>query len=259
MKGKTFYTPFYMNRYSLAKTRLFGQKILDFLLPPHCLLSGEVVDQQGMIAPHKWIDIHFIERPFCHCCGFPFPHDAPDTLLCSSCVHDHPLYQTCRSALVYNADSKALILRLKYGDRLEIAPLLATWLERAGAELLPEADFLIPVPLHFFRRIKRKYNQSAILARHLSDKCGVPVKDGVLKRTRHTPAQSGDKKSRRRNVAQAFVIDEKHRSLIKGKTIILIDDVYTTGSTVNECAKTLLNHGAKAVNVLTVARIVYHL
>lgn len=248
-----------MGQSTFAKHRVIGQKILDFVFPPHCLLSGDIVDQQGMIAPKYWAQIHFIERPFCYCCGLPFPHETTDKTLCSGCIHDHPPYRYCRSAIVYNAESKALILRLKYGDRLEIAPLLSKWLYVAGADILEQADLLIPVPLHFFRRLNRKYNQSAVLARHLSAITSLPVQDGLLKRSRHTPSQAGNKKTRRKNVAHAFEMNPKYIDYIKGKNIVLIDDVYTTGSTVGECAKTLLHHGAKSVDVLTVARVVYNL
>ncbi len=232
-------------------------KILNFLLPPHCLISGEPVDHQGMIAPHYWANIHFIDAPFCHGCGVPFAHKTPGKLLCSQCLHDHPHFQTCRSAVVYNEASKSLILRLKYGDRLEVAPLLASWLHNTGGEILDKTDLLMPVPLHLLRRLKRKFNQSAVLSRHLARKTGLPTLDGVLRRQRHTPPQQGDKKARQKNVRRAFYVLDKDKAQIKGKTITLIDDVYTTGSTVNECAKALLNHGAKAVNVLTVARVVY--
>lgn len=247
-----------MAKPAVTQIHLIGQKILDFLLPPHCLISGDVVDQQGMIAPKHWAQIHFIEAPFCACCGTPFAHASEDKLLCWGCVNDHPLYQTCRSAVVYNTDSKALILRLKYGDRLEVAPLLATWLQTIGGDILKSADLLIPIPLHPLRRLKRKFNQAAVIARHLSTKTNIPARDGLIKRIRHTPSQSGDKKSRSKNVARAFYIADKNRDAVRGKNIVIIDDVYTTGSTVNECTKTLLDHGAQSVNVLTVARVVYN-
>ncbi len=241
----------------ITRFKHISQGVLNFLLPPHCLISGDIVDQQGMIAPRYWAQIHFIEEPFCECCGLPFPHKTEGKLLCTGCVYDHPLYQTCRSAVVYNDESKALILGLKYGDRIEIAPLLATWLNTIGGEILQKGDMLIPVPLHPFRRLKRKFNQAAVIARHLSKKSNLPTKDGLLKRARHTPSQSGDKKARRKNVRQAFYIRDKNLHHIRGKNIVLIDDVYTTGSTVNECAKALLDSGAKSVDVLTVARVVY--
>lgn len=183
-----------MERNILNKSRVIGQQILDFILPPHCLLSGDVVDQQGMIAPKHWPQIHFIEHPFCDCCGVPFPHETSDKTLCSGCIHDHPPYRYCRSAIVYNTESKTLILRLKYGDRLEVVPLLSKSLYVAGADILEQTNLLVPVSLHFFRRLKRKYNQSAVLACHLSSITNLPVQDGMLKRSRHTPSQTGDQR-----------------------------------------------------------------
>lgn len=235
----------------------FVQKVLNFILPPHCLVTGEPVDVQGSLDPKYWAQLTFIDAPFCDCCGRPFSHEMDDKTLCRDCIHDRPTYTQCRSVLIYDQHSKALVLKLKYGDRLEIAPLLATWLYTRGHAFFDKSDLLMPVPLHPWRRITRKFNQSAVIARHLAPKIDLPVLDGVLKRTRHTPPQLGDKKARSKNVANAFVVADKNLNKIKGKSILLIDDVYTTGSTVNECAAALLKHGAKEINVLTVARVRY--
>ena len=243
-------------RYKTAIGTMLRQ-CLDFVLPPHCLISGEPVEQQSTLDPAYWRQLNFIDAPFCDCCGRPFSHQVEGKTLCRDCIHDRPSYNQARSVLIYDQHSKALILKFKYGDRLEVAPLLATWLQTKGHVFFDKSDFLMPVPLHPWRRIRRKFNQSAVIARHLSPKIDIPVVDGVLKRTRHTPTQQGDKKTRSKNVAQAFTVNEKDRSQIIDKSILLIDDVYTTGSTVKECATALLKHGAKEVNVLTIARVRY--
>ena len=239
-----------------AQARLAGRHALDFLLPPRCLATGEPVDVQATVSAQYWAQLTFVAAPFCDICGTPFPHDIADKTVCASCLDDRPSFYRARTALVYDAISKPLILRFKHGDKIQTAPLFAAWLKKAGQEeCLTDADALIPVPLHRWRRIRRRFNQAAVIARHLSAQTGVPVWNDILYRIRATRPQNGDFKQRRRNIHRAFAVAGDQNSRISGKTVVLIDDVYTTGSTVNECAATLVAAGAKRVDVLTVARV----
>ena len=155
----------------------------------------------------------------------------------------------------YDEESRRLVLAFKHGDRLHLAPALAHWMRRAGAELLAEADAVVPVPLHWTRLFARRYNQAAVLAQALAGAGGPLLGADWLARRRRTPSQGKrNREARKRNVAGAF---RAARPLeIKGRRILLVDDVFTTGATLEECARVLLRAGARQVDALTLARAV---
>lgn len=230
---------------------------VDTVLPPRCVISGETVDKQGMIAPHMWRQLDFIHGAKCDACGFPFGFDVMEGSLCASCIDYPKSFDSARSALKYDDISRDLILGFKHGDQTHAARAFTPWLKAAGKDMLGVADCIVPVPLHRLRLIKRRYNQAAIMAQYLSKETGVPVLVDGLKRVRSTPPQGHmDTKARYRNVRKAFVVNPKRLNTLAGKTVILMDDVYTTGATVNECTKALKKAGVAAVHVLTLARVV---
>lgn len=231
-----------------------GQRILDFLIPPICpICKKRILTQHGLCAT-CFSEIHFIDKPYCIKCGRPFEFDIPEEMLCGSCCKKEPVFAKARSAFIYNSFSSQLILPFKHGDHLELTPLLTHMLYRAGLDLFDDIDMITAVPLHRFRFMKRKYNQAGLLAKSLSQKIKKPYIPQALIRIRHTKSQGHMKAvERKKNVAKAFAVKDTH--LIKGKTILIIDDVFTTGATLNECAKTLLKAGATSIYVLTLARV----
>lgn len=234
----------------------FIRQAIDTLLPPRCAVSGEIVAEQGMTAPHIWRDLDFIATPFCPTCGVPFDYDVEEKTICAACITAPPPYTTARAALIYNDHSRKLILGFKYSDKLYAVKSFTPWLERVGAEALSQADALIPVPLHYWRMVRRRYNQAAIIADDLGDTVGLPVVKQALIRTKATKAQGYlNPDERLKNIRGAFAIHPKYKEQIQGKTLIIIDDVYTTGVTVKECARILLKAGAKEIHVLAVARV----
>lgn len=229
---------------------------VDVVLPPRCVITGDIVEKQGMIAPAAWAGLDFIASPMCDCCGRAFEFDAGPGMLCGECIDDRPDYASARAALKYNDTSRDLILGFKHADKTHSVLAFMPWLRRAGAEMIEQADYFIPVPLHRWRFIKRRYNQSAIIAFALAKETMLPCLADALARTRATPSQGHLKfAERQRNVRRAFALNPKYKKQIAGKTIVLVDDVYTTGATVKECAKVLLQSGAAAVHVLTLARV----
>ena len=228
---------------------------LDLLLPPLCLMCDEGVGGAATLCPTCWKQIHFIAPPFCACCGAPFDIPAAAGMLCGSCLTTPPLYQSARAAMLYDEASRKLVLDFKHGDRTYAARALATWMHRA-ADFIAEADALVPVPLHRWRLFNRRYNQSAMLADHVGALMGKPVLVDVLQRIRGTPTQGHrKKKERQENVRGAFAVPPQHHALVAGKTLVLVDDVLTTGATVEECTRILLGAGARQVHVLTLSRV----
>lgn len=229
--------------------------LIDLILPPRCAISGDIVPVQGTLSPEAWQSLRFIAAPFCACCGYPFEFETEKSGLCGPCLTEPPPFSTARAALTYDEASRNLILRFKHGDHLQLVPTLVPMLVRAGGEVIAGADLVIPVPLHRWRLLSRRYNQAALLANGIGRATGKSVMAEGLIRTRATLTQ-GHKGARDRaaNVRNAFIVNP--RLDVNGKTILLIDDVYTTGATVKECTKTLLKSGAKAVHILAIARVV---
>ena len=234
-------------------------RMVDFVLPPRCVVSGAIVDGPGMVAPEVWQSFRFISDPYCACCGTPFDFAAEgrDGALCVACLEKRPPYDRARAALAYDDASREIILRFKHADQTHAARVFIPWLRQAGRELIAPTDVIVPVPLHRYRLLKRRYNQAALLAQALAKDTGLPCLPGALHRHRATPAQGHmDSEARRKNVRGAFAVRPAARAALAGKRVLLVDDVYTTGATVAECAKTLLKADAAAVDVLAVARVV---
>lgn len=227
--------------------------LVNTVLPPRCPVSGDTVEKQGMLSADTWKALEFIAAPYCECCGVPFEFGAETGTHCGACMEHPPVFKAARAALKYNDTSRDLVLGFKHGDRLYAVKTFTPLLKQAGAEMLAGADYLVPVPLHFWRLVRRRYNQAALIAKDLGKDCGIPVLASALKRVRATPSQGHLKaQDRRKNVKGAFAV--KSARSIQGKRIVLIDDVMTTGSTAEECAEALLKAGAAEVCVLAVAR-----
>lgn len=238
-----------------ARLRRWSGLVLDALLPPVCLRCRAPVATPGQLCAACWPAVTFLHDPQCARCGLPFPFEAAEDTLCAACIGDPPAYGRARAAMLYDEDSRALILAFKHGDRLESAGPLATWMARAGAPLLASAPLLVPVPLHQRRLLQRRYNQSALLAQALARQTGLDWDPLVLRRVKPTRSQHGlSAGGRRRNVAGAFQIASGRAGHVAGRPILLIDDVLTTGATVEACAGVLRRAGAVQVDVLTVAR-----
>lgn len=236
----------------------FGRAALDLVFPPLCASCRTPVMDPHSLCAACWQAIAFLEGPACACCGYPFDFDPGGETLCGACLAGPPAFDRARSAMRYDDKSRDLILALKRADRLDLVPAFAKWLARAGRDMLAEADIIVPVPLHRTRLWTRRFNQSAVLARELSRERGLSVDPFLLERVRATPSQ-GEMPSataRRRNVRGAFRVAPDRKDAAAGKTVLLIDDVFTTGATVGACARALKRAKAEKVMVLTLARVV---
>ncbi len=227
------------------------------VLPPSCLCCSAPVGTAGALCADCWIGVSFIGRPCCARCGLPFAIEAAQGALCGTCIRVPPVYDRARAAFLYEGTGRELILAFKMADRSWLAPRLAEWLHRAAAPLLTDADLVVPVPLHRWRLLARRFNQAAVLAGLVARRAGVPTAPDLLRRTRRTPPQtrlSGPE--RRRNVRGAFQVRRARMPLVAGRRILLVDDVLTTGATVSACARALRKAGAARVDVATLARAV---
>jgi len=245
-------------RPELSRVRRAGRRLLDLLLPPRCAACDNPVTVQGQLCATCFGGMGFISAPMCSRCGVPFASvdQGGAEALCPGCRTHTPVFRSARAALRYDMQGRRLILPLKHGDRVELASILAPMMVRAGAALLDRADVLVPVPLHRKRLFQRKYNQAAVLALAVGGLAGVAVLPDALMRTRRTaPLDEKSPEERAAEVAGSFQIRPSRAGLVVGRTVVLIDDVMTSGATANACAAALLAAGAAAVDVLLAARV----
>jgi ComF family protein len=230
---------------------------LDVALPSVCPVCREPLGDGAGLCANCWSKLSLIEPPYCARLGIPFTYDPGADLLSMEAIADPPAYDRARAAVRYDEIARALVHALKYGDRLDLAPLMGRWMARAGHELLLGAHGLIPVPLHWRRLWARRFNQSAALAGAVSTICNVPVLHGSLRRHKATAQQVGLSKSGRAdNVQGAFEVPRARRAQLAGKRLVLVDDVLTSGATSDACTRALLRAGAAHVDVLVFARVV---
>lgn len=253
-----------MSRLKVPSSVIYAlENLLDTVLPPHSLITGQVLTKADQQADTDlWQHLKFIDTPCCGACGYPFEFE-PIGLekdvdaLCLRCHAHKPAFNRARAAITYDENSRKLILDFKHGGRTDGLNFFAAQMHRAGKDLFKDADILVPVPLHKSRLRKRRFNQAALLARALSQLSGTPYQTETFLRQKNTPSQGGQTfLGRRRNVSGAFTIPPKYKAQIKGKRILLIDDVYTTGSTLTACARTLKRAGVGDVDALTLMRVV---
>ncbi len=237
-------------------------RLTDLVFPPLCPVTGEETGGHGALSPAAWRDLARIAGPArCDRCGREIPGAPPElsgpALLCDHCVATPRPWARGAAALCYEGSGRSLILALKRGDRLDLVPLLARWMREARPALVDEADLVIPVPLHRWRLLARRFNQSAELARALCRLAGKPsaYAPGLLHRVRATATQSGGRDERAANLDGAFALARGAADRIAGRRVLLIDDVLTTGATLAACTRALAPAGPADVDVLVTALV----
>ena len=227
------------------------QKLSALALPPTCVSCGAMADANHKLCHKCWADIHFISQPHCEICGIPMEFEIEEEKICEKCLKDRPEYNKARAVCAYGDVVIKMVTNFKYYDRHHIAPSMADMMLKSCHELIKRADIMVPIPLHKSRLISRKYNQATILARRISAKSGVPMDINILRRVKQTRQQTRLSRSQRfDNMEGAFEVIAN----VEGKTILLIDDVLTTGATANSAAFKLKQAGAKCVDVAVFAR-----
>nr|WP_277622706.1 ComF family protein [Sphingomonas telluris] len=225
--------------------------VLDFALPPRCAGCGAIVADVHSFCGDCWSQVEFLGESGCMTCGMPL--EATDAELCGVCVAKPPRIERTRSAVAYDELSRSIAIRLKYGRKVALARTMARFM---APLVRPEHDpVLVPVPLHRGRLWQRGFNQSLLVANEIARATGLRSEARLLRRTRSTPALKGMSiAQRRKTVAGAFAVDPA--ADLQGRTVVLVDDVLTTGSTANACAKVLKKAGAARIELVSWARVI---
>jgi ComF family protein len=238
-----------------GRVRAAGRAVLDLIFPPQALDDGPRPLAAGLSA-EAWSRVAFLDDPVCDGSGTPFEFSQGPGARCAACMARPRAFSRARAACLYDEASRGPILQLKHADRTDLAPLFARWISRAARDLLAEADAVAPVPLHPPRILRRRYNQSAEIARPLARLWELDYLADALVRRRATETQGGKSgEARRRNVAAAFEVPPGRVAAVAGRRIVLIDDVMTTGATLEGCSRALIKAGAACVDVAVVARV----
>lgn len=228
---------------------------LDLVLPPRCPVCRVIVADDGRFCAACWPTLTFLTAPCCAACGTPFDTDRGPAARCGACLLKPPRYTAARAAFAYDGAARAVTLAFKLADRQHLARPMAAHMARAGAAWFGPEALLVPVPLHRWRLWARTFNQSALLARELSKRTATPLAVDAMSRVRATRRSTGlGRRARAANVREAFRVARP--VVVKGRAIILVDDVLTTGATAQACARALQRAGASTVHVLTFARVV---
>ncbi|MEL6197009.1 MAG: ComF family protein [Pseudomonadota bacterium] len=232
--------------------------IADVISPPTCPACGADTHDRGALCADCFAEMPFLSGALCSGCARPAPLLSDDEAYrCTACLEVPHRFTEARAAALYGGTARRMVLALKHADRLDLAPLMARWMLRGAADLVTDADLVVPVPLHWRRRLARRANQSAEIARHLVGQAGLPpraLRPGVLVRTRHTPSQGGfDRAARAANLVGAFALGRRAQRSIRGRRILLVDDVLTTSATLDAAAGVLLAGGARRVDAAVFA------
>ncbi|MGQ0558269.1 MAG: ComF family protein [Sphingosinicella sp.] len=259
----------------LAPARFVAKQALDFALPPRCAGCGAVTPEPHRFCFDCWSRLDFLGEPCCECCGLPFAFAEPASQplrdsaslllrsggsgLCGGCLAEPPAFDRMRAAVAYGEIARKVALKLKYGGRPGVAETIARMVERhvPKGEDGRAAPVFTPVPLHRWRIWRRGYNQAALIASALARRVQLPATLDLIQRVKATPPlRAMNPRQRRETVRGAFRIAERHKSTLAGRTIILVDDVFTTGATAHACAAALKRASAARVELLCWARVV---
>lgn len=233
------------------------QAALHVLYPPQCISCGELVTSDFGLCGDCWRETPFIAGLVCDRCGVPLPGgDANEIAVCDDCMTVARPWGQGRSALVYRDNGRSLVLALKHGDRMDLARPAAGWLLQAAGPVIRPGMLVVPVPLHWFRLLRRKYNQAALLSKALAGLSGLDHCPDALVRRRTTGTQEGRTRDGRfANMADAFRVPKSRATLVEDREILLVDDVMTSGATFAAATEALFAAGARSVDVVSLARV----
>ncbi|TCP40253.1 ComF family protein [Rhodovulum marinum] len=233
------------------------QSALRLIYPPRCVSCGDMVDRDFALCASCWGQMDFIAGLVCDCCGTPLPgEDAGEPEYCDDCLARPRPWARGRAAMLYREKARSMVLAFKHGDRTELARPAADWMLRAGRPILSPGMVVAPIPLHRWRLVSRRFNQSALLSQGVAERAGFAHWPDLLVRIRKTKVQDGmGPEERFANLAGAIAVQARYRERLRGRTVLLIDDVMTSGATLSTAAEACLAAGAEEVRVLVLARV----
>lgn len=233
------------------------QAAVQLVYPPQCLTCDALVTTDFGLCAACWRETPFVSGLVCDCCGVPLPgEETGGPVQCDDCLAVARPWSRGRAALLYRDNARKMVMALKHGDRVDLARPAAGWLHRAARPLLAPDTLITPVPLHWTRLIRRRYNQSALLAAALGRLADLPHCPDLLIRRRNTRSQEGrDRAARYTNVHEAFRVNRKRDWMMQGRPVLLVDDVMTSGATLAACAEACLAEGAARVDVIVLCRV----
>ena len=233
------------------------ERILKLIYPPLCLSCGEPTDSEQSLCHACWPEAHFISGLICDSCGISIGGlDSENDVYCDSCFKAPNAWRKGRAVALYQGPVRQIVLALKHGDRLDVAKFAGAWMAKAAEELVIDDTVVVPVPLHWQRMLKRKFNQAGLLAKEIAKQRQLKYAPLTLKRIIATKMQKGMTREQRfKNQQAAIIVPERNSLALKGKNILVVDDVMTTGATLAACAEACYGAGAKTVNVIVLARV----
>ncbi len=227
---------------------------LNLLFPRKCIICDSYQTQRD-VCSDCWGKITFITKPYCSLCANPFSYEEDDQAICGHCVIKTPKYDKAISILKYDEHSKKLIHKFKYQDQLHVLNYLVDLMTNMSSDIINNVDYIVPVAMHKYKLLKRGYNQAALLAMRIAKNKKITYLPQLLTKENNTSAQAGLKREHRlKNIKNSFSLNPKFKNLIKNKNILLIDDVITTGATIDECCKLLRTAHPEKIFVLTLAK-----
>ena len=229
------------------------RRFVNAVTPAHCLACAEPVEETACLCAACWSKLHLLEEPVCHVMGTPFAYEPGEGVLSAQALSHPPPWQSARAAVVFDDLSREIIHAFKYADRMEAGLLMARLMARAGRRLVAQADVIVPVPLHWTRLWKRRFNQAAFLAQYLARTANKKFDPALLKRRKATSQVGLHARERHKNMRRAFAT--RPGLSLAGKSVLLVDDVRTTGATTAACVEALQKAGAASVHVLTFALV----
>jgi ComF family protein len=233
------------------------RRTADLLFPPACPGCRRYIARPGTVCAACWPRLRFLERPWCEITGLPFSHEMGEGVVSADAIAHPPPYRRARAAAAYGDIARRMVQSLKFRDRTELAPWMAEWMARAGSDLIADCQVIVPIPLHRRRFLLRGFNQAAELGRALTRATGLDYAPQALSRVRPTRQQVGLGRTQREgNVRGAFRVPQTEEIHVRGRCVLLVDDVLTTGATASACARALMRARAEAVDVLAFARAV---
>ncbi|MBT2185593.1 ComF family protein [Sphingobium nicotianae] len=230
--------------------------LLDYALPPRCAACGVIVDETGTLCAPCWSSIDFLGEPLCAICGVDLPSMSAEATSCGACIAAPPPYDRARAVMRYGEVARLMAHRLKYGRRLSLSGVMAAHIARLLSVDQTAPALIVPVPLHRWRIWSRGFNQAALIARHVGKRSGLPVEVDLLRRVRNTPPLHAlGTRERARVVRGAFALAPGATEALTGRTVILIDDIWTTGATATACSRLLRQGGAGRIEILCWTRV----